>query len=370
MIRQLKLVMFATAVAVSVTSAQAAAYNKDLIIGFSDDNHSDVVYDLGAASTITNGQTWNLGTTGSGILSSLTLSSTYWGVIGDDLNNQKLWCSGVDDTQLRQLSGFNDLNTINNKTGDIYSGMGSAGAGNYFTIDPSLTKSWNLETTLNASGNSAWANNYANPNTYGPGTNNLYLVQGYNTDPVLLGYFTLTSGGIVTYSTNLASSTPPAPVAAFGGMPTNIFVSQSVVFTNLSTGSFTNSDWNFGDGNLITNSSGANVTNIYAIAGVYPVSLTVEGEGGSNLATSNNYIVVKPQAMLGKPVMQGGTSFIFTGTNGPAGVQYRILTATNVAQSLVNWTPVFTNTFNNDGTYGFTNASSTNKARFFRLVSP
>jgi PKD repeat protein len=186
-------------------------------------------------------------------------------------------------------------------------------------------------------------------------------ISGSATQAYYIGYFTLNTDGTMTF-TRAGGSAPSAPVASFIGSPTAIFVSQSVTFTNTSTGSFSNSDWSFGDGNVTTNSNAGNVSNTYNTAG--------EGTGGSNLATSNSYVVVKPQAVLGKPVMQGGTNFIFNGTNGPAGAQYRILTATNVAQALVNWTPVFTNTFNNDGTYGFTNASSTNKARFFRLVSP
>ena len=40
-----------------------------------------------------------------------------------------------------------------------------------------------------------------------------------------------------------------APVAGFHGAPTNLFVTQTVTFTDASTGSITNWVWNFGDGN-------------------------------------------------------------------------------------------------------------------------
>jgi hypothetical protein len=46
------------------------------------------------------------------------------------------------------------------------------------------------------------------------------------------------------------------------------------------------------------------------------------------------------------------------------------VSSTNVAQSLATWPPLVTNTFNSDGSYTFTNTGATNKARFFRLVSP
>jgi hypothetical protein len=170
-----------------------------------------------------------------------------------------------------------------------------------------------------------------------------------------------------------ATVTPPAPQSSFSGTPTNIFVTQSVTFTNTSTGSFTNSDWSFGDGSVTTN-SGASVSNdvshAYNTPGTYTASLTVQGAGGSSLATSNNYIVVKPQTVLGKPVIAGGTNFVFSGTNGPAGAPYSILTSTNVAQLLANWTPLATNNFNSDGSYSYTNTAATNKASFFRLKSP
>jgi len=163
--------------------------------------------------------------------------------------------------------------------------------------------------------------------------------------------------------------TNAAPLAGFSGAPTNIFVTQSVVFTDTSTGSITNWVWNFGDGNSVTNTSSSNVTNVYATAGTYTVSLTVKGAGGSNTNTQANYIVVKPGPVFGKPVLSGST-LILSGVNGPAGQQYRILTSTNVALPLTNWTPVLTNMFASDGSYGYTNSTATNKAAFFILASP
>jgi autotransporter-associated beta strand protein len=182
------------------------------------------------------------------------------------------------------------------------------------------------------------------------------------------------NSGNTTYITGSGSlqvvvTTPPPPVARFSGSPTNIFVSQTVTFTDASTGSITNWVWNFGDGNSVTNSSNASVNHIYNATNTYTVSLTVNGTGGSSLATSNNYIVVKPKVAIGKPVLSGG-SLILSGVNGPAGQQYRILTSTNVALPLVSWTPVYTNMFNSDGSFGYTNTPLTGKAGFLILVSP
>jgi hypothetical protein len=41
-----------------------------------------------------------------------------------------------------------------------------------------------------------------------------------------------------------------------------------------------------------------------------------------------------------------------------------------VATAVVNWVPVYTNVFANDGSYSYTNSPLTNKATFFKLVSP
>jgi len=196
--------------------------------------------------------------------------------------------------------------------------------------------------------------------------NHSYSTAGaYTASLVVMG-----SGGSNTNTqTGYIVVTNAAPVAGFSGTPTNIFVTQSVVFTNTSTGSITNWAWYFGDGNSVTNTSSSNVTNIYATAGTYTVSLTVKGAGGSNTNTQANYIVVKPGPVFGKPVLSG-SGLILSGVNEPAGQQYRILTSTNVALPLTNWTPVLTNIFASDGSYGYTNLTATNKAAFFILASP
>ena len=164
-------------------------------------------------------------------------------------------------------------------------------------------------------------------------------------------------------------SASSAPVAGFSGSPTNLFVTQTVTFTDSSTGSITNWVWSFGDGNVVTNTSNASVPHTYAAAGSYTVGLTVNGAGGSSNSTLANYVVVKPRAALGGVTLTG-REMVFSGASGPAGQPYRLLTAANVALPLTNWTPVWTNVFAPDGSYSRTNALGTNAAGFFLLVSP
>jgi len=57
----LKAALLAVLGLASVMAAQAVTYNGDLIVGFTKASGNDLVYDLGAETTITNGQKWNLG---------------------------------------------------------------------------------------------------------------------------------------------------------------------------------------------------------------------------------------------------------------------------------------------------------------------
>jgi PKD repeat protein len=160
---------------------------------------------------------------------------------------------------------------------------------------------------------------------------------------------------------------PPGP--AFSGTPTNIFVTQTVIFTNTSTGSVTNSVLSFGDGISVTNTSFASASHSYPIAGTYTVSLTETGPGGMATTTRPGYIAVSPYPAFASAILSAG-SLILSGTNGPAGVQYRILASTNLTLPLASWPTVYTSVFAADGSYGYTNSSPTNAASFYRLVSP
>ncbi len=81
----------------------------------------------------------------------------------------------------------------------------------------------------------------------------------------------------------------PAPSAAFSGTPTSGCAPLAVIFTDASTGEITSFEWTFGDGATATSQ---NPVHEYAAAGIYTVSLTVSGPGGSDTETKNGYIIV------------------------------------------------------------------------------
>ena len=78
-----------------------------------------------------------------------------------------------------------------------------------------------------------------------------------------------------------------APVANFTGSPLSGDPSLQVTFTNTSTGTIDTCSWDFGDGGV---SSAASPVHTYDTDGVYTVSLTVVGPGGSDTETKVAYI--------------------------------------------------------------------------------
>lgn len=82
----------------------------------------------------------------------------------------------------------------------------------------------------------------------------------------------------------------PPPTAAFVGAPTTGRSPLEVGFTDQSTGQVSSWWWTFGDSGT---SALRNPSHTYARPGVYTVSLTVTGPGGSTTATRTHYISVQ-----------------------------------------------------------------------------
>jgi PKD repeat protein len=165
----------------------------------------------------------------------------------------------------------------------------------------------------------------------------------------------------------LGSSSSAPAISSVTSITTNGFSPLRVVFTNTVTGSITNWVWNFGNGTIVTNTTDASVTNTYTTGGDYTVTLTVSGPGGSSTLTLANYVVASPSPKI--VTAFANSHFVLSGTNCPAGLEYRLLSSTNLALPLTSWKPVFTNTFLSNGSFSYTNAT-TNATSFFQLISP
>jgi len=78
--------------------------------------------------------------------------------------------------------------------------------------------------------------------------------------------------------------------AGFLGAPTSGYAPLQVLFTNQSLGDFIDCEWDFGDGNASDNCDDPSHT--YQSAGIYSVTLTVRGPGGTDTRTNKEYITV------------------------------------------------------------------------------
>ena len=93
--------------------------------------------------------------------------------------------------------------------------------------------------------------------------------------------------------TLMPTSTPtaiPPPQADFVGSPTVCNGATTVSFTDLSTGEITSWSWDFGDGHTSTLQ---NPSNYYNYDGLYTVTLTATGPGGTDVETKSSYIYVQ-----------------------------------------------------------------------------
>ncbi|MGC9523087.1 MAG: PKD domain-containing protein, partial [Anaerolineae bacterium] len=88
--------------------------------------------------------------------------------------------------------------------------------------------------------------------------------------------------------------------ASFTAVPGSGVAPLEVTFNNTSTGDYTSSAWDFGDGE---SSTLENPTHTYTEAGTYTVSLTVAGPGGSDTDTVH-ILVEAPGNDLYLPLVQ------------------------------------------------------------------
>ena len=67
------------------------------------------------------------------------------------------------------------------------------------------------------------------------------------------------------------------------------------------------------------------------------------------------------------PIQVSGSTAVISGTNGTPGATYYVLTSSNVALPLSQWTPLATNTFASDGSFSYTTTTATNAQQFYNI---
>jgi hypothetical protein len=239
MIKETKFAILAAASAALVGASQAATYNGDLYVGFTTGVGNDLIYDLGAEATLTDGQSWDL----SALLTGYNLSNVNWGVIGDKTIGgvRYSWTSTDPSSGLVPLAVPNTAawGTLDTCSRAIFSNFGSAGAGQSLSISSTDDNSWNMQTIMGSLPTAYW-NVYENPNVLGVVSNNFYGMIATNQPPQLIGHFSLASGGVLTFHVQ-ASAPPPPPQLSINRSGTQNTISFATVSGPTYTLYYTNS---------------------------------------------------------------------------------------------------------------------------------
>ena len=218
----------------SITTVKASsAY--DVILGITQQGANaggnDFMLDLGPAITsyttgFVNGQTWDLNSYAGFTAQGFDLSSVYWGVIGDastpddGANPENTWTTTAGNTpgNINGSSAFGSIETsINSIVASEFGGSGNLTYGANATMSAAGDQnSWN-EQTQNPTLVNQFGNAYLNPNVTGETSDTLWQVNDDNSTPTVLGTFTLSSAGILTFNATPEPSTFGL-VAVAGGL--------------------------------------------------------------------------------------------------------------------------------------------------------
>ena len=99
------------------------------------------------------------------------------------------------------------------------------------------------------------------------------------------------------------------------------------------------------------------------VPGLAWVTNTLMSDGTLRIVATNNPVIFS--------LILPDNSFLLSVTGGPASSPYRVFTSTNLALPFTNWTPIWTDTFDLNGSGLFTNpAGSTNGLQFFNIRIP
>jgi len=178
---------------VTAVSAGAFTYNGDLLVGFTKQSGSDVIYDIGPASALYEGKQWNLNSA----LSGFNLNTVYWGVIGDKnlAGTRAAWNTTVG-LSVSSTAAWGKLDTA---TKSIYQNFTVSGTeGDLFSILASDDNSWNSQTIVGSLA-TQFHNVYGDPNVQGTTSASFYSEVANNSAPTQLSNFALDSGGVLTY---------------------------------------------------------------------------------------------------------------------------------------------------------------------------
>jgi hypothetical protein len=177
-----------------------------------------------------------------------------------------------------------------------------------------------------------------------------YRITGQNPVPAIPSL--TASGGVAQVALNWSAASGATGYVL--KVSTNNGAVYSLVASNLAATSFTQT-------NLLP---GTNYTYVVTAVNTNGVSEDSAPANATPLA-----VVTTPPNFTGIQIIGG--SLVITGTNGTEGANYSVLTATNLALPLINWSAIATNQFGPGGAVNFTNPLNPGSpATFFRLRVP
>jgi hypothetical protein len=207
-------VVLAAVVGATASSAFAAGYNSDLIVGVTGNtNLTDLVYDIGPRSSLYDGETWDL----SALLTTFTINPVKWGVVGarntGTTTTRTVWATyyfGDDgsggltgSSQFPPQVGSGTIAGINTSITSMYQWMPAAGMGQYSLVSttdsPTNQTSWSHQTIIGDL-TTSYRNAYLDPNQLGYNNSIDFYEMVRLTDAVRVGSFTLGSNGILSFS--------------------------------------------------------------------------------------------------------------------------------------------------------------------------
>ncbi len=244
-----------------------------------------------------------------------------------------------------------------------------------FSANPTLgTAPLNVQFTDMSSGTiSGWSWNFGDGSTSSQqNPTHSYTAPGVYTVELTVtgpgGSDTETKAGYITVN-------HPAPIAAFSASPLAGQPPLAVTFSDTSTGNITSWLWNFGDGSTSTQQSPVHE---YTQTGVFTVTLTVTGPGGSDSEVKQSYVQVSHQSVI--------ANFSANLTNGiaPLDVQFSDASSGNITSWLWDFGDGNTSTVQNPlhtyitpGTYPVTltvtgpgGSDSETKASYITVTPP